>query len=40
MPDVPHSNPKQFVQGSPVLHVVDVLAKELAGLLVFWVDAQ
>ena len=26
MPGVPHSNPKQFVQGSPVLHVVDVLA--------------
>ena len=26
MPDLPHSNPKQFIQGSPVLHVVDVLA--------------
>ena len=26
MPDLPHSNPKQLVQGSPVLHVVDVLA--------------
>ena len=28
MPDLPHSNPKQFAQASPVLHVVDVLATE------------
>ena len=26
MPDLPSSNPKQFVQGAPVLHVSDVLA--------------
>ena len=26
MPDLPSSNPKQFVQGAPVLHVQDVAA--------------
>jgi predicted enzyme related to lactoylglutathione lyase len=26
MPDLPSSNPKQFVQGAPVLHVSDVAA--------------
>jgi uncharacterized glyoxalase superfamily protein PhnB len=26
MPELPSSNPKQFVQGAPVLHVSDVLA--------------
>ena len=26
MPEVPSSNPKQFVQGAPVLHVADVAA--------------
>ena len=26
MPDLPSSNPKQFVQGAPVLHVPDVVA--------------
>jgi len=26
MPELPSSNPKQFVQGAPVLHVADVLA--------------
>jgi uncharacterized glyoxalase superfamily protein PhnB len=26
MPDLPSSNPKQFVQGAPVLHVRDVMA--------------
>lgn len=26
MPELPSSNPKQFVQGAPVLHVSDVIA--------------
>ena len=26
MPELPSSNPKQFVQGAPVLHVSDVVA--------------
>ena len=26
MPELPSSNPKQFIQGAPVLHVSDVLA--------------
>ena|SRR5256885_1299841 len=26
MPELPSSNPKQFVQGAPVLHVTDVVA--------------
>ena len=26
MPKLPSSNPKQFVQGAPVLHVSDVVA--------------
>lgn len=40
MPGLPNSNPKRFVQGSPVLHVVDVIAtaEYYRDSLGFWWD--